>query len=109
MKAEVDAEQQNADLAQRLTDSRVEIEPVKARIVAAESFLKTFVDSSNLSNRIEETQRALERAKDGRLDLIGELSRLENEIEELRVLKSRIESGLKKMESNDKGDKKGNK
>ena len=64
LKAEVDSEQQNAEIAERLTDARIEIEPIKARVVAAEKFLKTFVDSSKISTEIEETKRAWERAKD---------------------------------------------
>jgi hypothetical protein len=106
LRCEVESEQQNSEIAQRLTDARIEIEPVRSRIAAAEKYLKQFVDSASLSAKIEEMQRKIETRRQDIRVLSGETLRLSQEIEELSVLKSRIERDLKKMEADKDAEKK---
>ena len=107
LQSEVELAQENSELAQRLTEARIEIAPVKARIKAAEKFLSTFVESAQTSTQIEEIQRKVEFGQMELRDLASQAFLLRQEVEELSVLKSRIEDELKSMADSKKKDQQG--
>lgn len=95
LKVEVEVDSQNAEVAQQLTAARVEIAPIKARLAAIEQFLNTFRDSAQITRRIAEIQRESESHSQNMRDLDSAMFRIKQEVEELSVLKSRIENDLK--------------
>ena len=83
----------NADL---LSLSRVEIEPIKARIAAAEKFLKTLSAASETMARIEVLRMEAKNFETDSALIRNELSKIKFKIAELGALTQTIEAALAK-------------
>ena len=89
----------DSELAKRLANSRIEVEPIKARVVAAEKYLKSFSDSAQIHREIEKVQRVLDNLGTDWKIVMGESNAISREVEELKVLRSLVQRALERAAS----------
>ncbi len=95
LQAEQSRNKPDREAASRMTEMRVSIEPTRARIAAAEKFLKTFVDSAEFVETIERTDAGIEAWNMDKRVVVGDLIRISRELDELKVLKRLMDADLK--------------
>ena len=100
--AKIEMEIENAsrvnEIAQRLVEARIESQPIKARVEAAEKFLKLFSDSADAINRIDEHNRIYESIEEYSESFNRKMWASYDQIAELESLKELMEDTLEVAE-----------
>jgi hypothetical protein len=95
LEAEIEDSSRENEVAQRLVEARIELQPIKARAAAAERFLKLFSESNEVINRIQELNREYEAGVEVVEELNRKMRSSSEQIAELESLKELIQSSLK--------------
>ncbi len=89
------ADSPDSKFANHLADTRIGIEPVKARIMAAEKFLHTFSESARLNDAIDKARRSISYREKDKQIVTRELTLIGREAEELGALRSLVSKAMK--------------
>ncbi|MFK7769174.1 MAG: hypothetical protein AB8B55_18280 [Mariniblastus sp.] len=92
-------QQPQAKLSDSIADARLEMEPIKASLKAAEEQLEKFTSSAELIESIEQSKQAITLWQKDLRFILEKLMALESEANELQVLKSQIQKQVKHMKA----------
>ena len=96
---EMSARVDTSDLAQRLVDARIHIQPLKARFKAAEDYLKQIASSGDQLREIEELQMLGRMEQENAQEFQRDIWEVEKEIEEIVTLKRLAQARMKELEN----------
>lgn len=106
LEMEIEIASRSSEIAQRLVEARIKIQPIKARAAAAEKFLNLYADSSDILSTIDSENRRIESIKTTIDEYVRKLSAVSDQIADLESLKQLINSALKQTDSQHKADEK---
>ena len=84
--------------AKRIADERVQLEPIKARMMAADLYLNKFTTKVDVIEKIEVTKRSVSMWEKDIQILVKKVVATSSELDELQQLNDRVEERLKNVE-----------
>lgn len=103
---EMEESSHDNEVADRLVEARILLQPAKARVAAAEQFLKLFAESHEKMNAIEKLRREVATLEERREHAIRGIWTTENEIAEFQILQHLTKAGAEKAKQREKEDTK---